>query len=47
MKREWIPEYGNIEFKYTENGKVFSSYNYGNNLMDHFLIDMAGYGFSN
>ena len=47
FRREWIPEYGNIEFKYTENGKVFSSYNYGNNLMDHFLIDMAGYGFSN
>lgn len=41
-------DYGNIEFKYWPGTKdVFSSYNYGNNVIDHIFLDMFGYLMSN
>lgn len=39
--------YGNIEFKYLPGQNAFSSYNYGNNIIDHFFLDVIGYGMSN
>jgi hypothetical protein len=47
LKKAGFVEYGNIEFKYTKNGPVFSSFNYGNNIIDHFFLDMIGYWLSN
>lgn len=41
-------DYGNIEFKYWPGcDNVFSSYNYGNNVIDHFFLDVIGYLMSN
>ena len=41
-------DYGNIEFKYCPGtNDVFSSYNYGNNVIDHFFLDVIGYLMSN
>ena len=41
-------DYGNIEFKYWPGtNDVFSSYNYGNNVIDHIFLDMFGYLMSN
>ena len=41
-------DYGNIEFKYWPGSNdVFSSYNYGNNVIDHFFLDVIGYLMSN
>ena len=41
-------DYGNIEFKYWPGcNNVFSSYNYGNNIIDHIFLDMIGHWLSN
>ena len=43
-----IFDYGNLEFKYMPGcNNVFSSYNHGNNVIDHIFLDMIGYLFSN
>ena len=46
-KRTYRPRgshgYGNIEIIVRPNGTAYSSYNYGNNIFTHFMIDVLGY----
>ena len=46
-KRTYRPRgshgYGNIEIIVRPNGTTYSSYNYGNNIFTHFMIDVLGY----